>query len=226
MENRVMWKWSDATNIDINKKPFDISKVTADIGLTADYKYPYPKEVVPPVNLPVYCGFEGTLSPLFMFGYSDGPLYEFFTSSPVYEGSKSLRIDKDVEVVRYHHTAPLSTMISIWMYDNPMMTGARCKMTIGSRSITEGDQLPSVTIQTSAGVGVDSSVPGKYVIMKNGSFISTGIDRTAGWHKLEINVKSGRGSVIILDNKVVGESIRCNKFHNCGYRRCGFWKRQ
>jgi hypothetical protein len=107
-------------------------------------------------------------------------------------------------VVRYHHTAPLSKKISIWMYDNPEMTGARCKLTIGSRSITEGDQLPSVTIQTSAGVGVDSSVPGKYIIMKNGSFISTGIDRTAGWHKLEINVNSRSGCLISLDNKVVG----------------------
>ncbi len=205
-------QWSDAVEIDTNKKPFDISKVTSDIGLTAEYRYSYPKEVVHPLSLPVKCGFEGTLSPLFMFGYSDGPLYEFFTSSPVYEGSKSLLIDKDVEVVRYHHGAPLSRKLSIWMYDHPEKTGARCKMTIGSQSITEGGQLPSVTIQTSAGIGVDSSIPGKYVIIKKGKYFSTGIARSTGWHNFELNVNSESGTTISIDSKVVGSVTGVTSF--------------
>jgi len=185
--------------------PADISKVSMDIGLTPQYPRPYPHEIVKPVRLPLRCGFEGTLSPLFLYLYSDGPRQEFFSANG-HDGRTGLRIDKDVFVVRYRHPSPISRKVTIWMYDDPAKRDAQCMVTLRG---------PWATDTAVAALGVDRSVArDRYVVQTwNDRVIATGVRRTAGWHKLAFEVDGTRGCTMSLDGKVVGAALLMKQFN-------------
>ncbi|UCH35736.1 MAG: right-handed parallel beta-helix repeat-containing protein [Armatimonadota bacterium] len=183
--------WSEAP-------PFDISKVSMDIGLTAEYKHPYPRETIKPVELPLDCGFEGTLSPLFLHRYMDGARQEFFTRSQVHDGEGALRVDKDVFVVRYRHPQPISRKVSIWLYDDPAKRNALCMVTLRG---------PWAAGESVAAMGVDGRVAREHYVVTepwSGMTMATQAPRTVGWHELTFHVDHDRGCTMMLDGQVVG----------------------
>lgn len=189
-------KWVDATQVDADHRPFDASKVSMDIGLTSEFKYPYPKETIKPVRLPMQCGFEGTLSPLFLYEYGDGPLQQFLSRSRVHDGKMALIIDKDVLVARYRHPSPVSGSVTVYMYDDPAKKKAFCT------AIVRELDAPNAPI---AGIGVDCSVsPDKYVIQVGSRALATKINRKSGWHKLEFRLDPQSGCALSLDGSAVG----------------------
>ncbi len=178
---------------------FDSAKVSKDIGLTGEFKFPYPKEAARPVEMPLRCGFEGTLSPFFLYHYSDGLRQDFLTQGIVHAGAGALRIDKDVMVVRYRHPAPLSKRVTVWLYDDTEKRGASCLATLRG---------PAAIEEAVVALGVDGAVsPDRYVIQEWQDRISaTPLPRRTGWHELVFDVKPDRsgGCELKLDGQTVG----------------------
>jgi hypothetical protein len=183
----------------------DLSKVSMDIGLTAEYPRPYPRETVKPVQLPLRCGFEGTLSPLFLYLYSDGPRQEFFSPN-AHDGRAGLRVDKDIFVARYRHPSPISRRVTIWMYDDPRKRDAHCMVTLRG---------PWATDTAVAAMGVSGAVArDRYVVQVwNDRVIATDVRRSAGWHKLVFDIVAARGCRMSLDGRVVGAALLLKQFN-------------
>lgn len=183
----------------VTAPPFDFSKVSMGIGLTSDYKLPYPKETIKPVQLPLRCEFERTLSPLFLYRYSDGPAQEFFTDANVKSGKIALRVDKDIFVVRYRHPSPVNKRAVIWIYDNPDKRSALC----GASITGDGGTV---------WVGVDCSISReKYVLKHSGKTTITPMSRKVGWHELQMNLDS-TGCKLSIDSQVVGKAASIQSF--------------
>ncbi|GMV99446.1 MAG: hypothetical protein AMXMBFR84_05850 [Candidatus Hydrogenedentota bacterium] len=160
---------------------FDASKVAPDIGLTTQYKFLYPKEIIRPINLPVRCGFEGTLSPFYLYRYSDGLRHEYIANSNVHAGGWTLQIDKDVVVARYTHPQPIPAKVTVWMYDDRSKTNATCTATLRG---------PAAIEEAVIALGVHGSIsPSYYVVQEWQDRITpTAIPRTTGWHKLTFDI--------------------------------------
>lgn len=178
---------------------FDRAKTRADIGLTADYKYPWPREVSRPVNLPLRCDFDGTLSPFFLYRYEDGLRHEYLTSGRFHDGGGALQIDKDVMTVRYRHPTPISGKVSLWFYDDITRTTANCMARlIGPAAIETG----------TIALGVDGAVSSDHYVMQSWEdrIAAIPVARTTGWHELVFDVKEGKehGTDILLDGQHVG----------------------
>jgi len=184
--------------------PADLSKVSMDIGLTPEYPRPHPREIVKPVELPLRCGFEGTLSPLFLYLYGDGPRQEFFSPN-AHDGKGALRIDKDVFVVRYRHPSPISKKVTVWMYDDPAKRDALCMVTLRG---------PWATDTSVAAMGIDCSISrDRYVVqIWNDRVEATPVRRSGGWHKLVFDTDGGRSCAMRLDGRVVGTALLMKQF--------------
>ena len=178
---------------------FSPSKVAEDVGLTAAFKFPYPKEMARPITLPFHCGFEGTLSPFFLYHYGDGLRQDYFAHKAVHDGATALRIDNDVMVVRYRHPVPLSKKVTVWFNDDPGKRQASCL------AVLRG---PAAIEEAAVALGVDGAVSkDHYVVQTWCDRISpTPLRRKAGWHELVFDVKpeKGRGCELRLDGQVVG----------------------
>jgi hypothetical protein len=160
-------------------------------------------------KLPIRCSFENTITPFFLYKYSDGPTYDYLTTEPVYNGKYAFRIDKDVCTIRYRHQLPIANYgmevpikVSIMMYDDPSKTNAFCMTILGGLSGTSTDR---------AGIGVNGKIsPDKYVIVHYGDvFDVTEIKRTKGWHKLVFDFQkwpgnNNRGCMMFLDGQALG----------------------
>ncbi len=178
---------------------FDPAKVSKVIGLTAEFKFPHPKEAARPVEMPLHCGFEGTLSPFFLYHYSDGLRQEFLTGRNVHDGTGALRIDKDVMVVRYRHPAMLSKKVTVWLYDDTEKRGASCMATLrGSAAIEEAV----------VALGVDAAVSRDHYVVQTwlDRVTATPVPRKTGWHELVFDVKPDKsgGCDMKLDGQDVG----------------------
>jgi hypothetical protein len=178
---------------------FDPAKVTGDIGLTAEFKFPHPKEAARPVAMPLRCGFEGTLSPFFLYHYSDGLRQDFLTKGLVHDGNGALRVDKDVMVVRYRHPSPLSKRVTVWLYDDAKKCGASCLATLRG---------PAAIEEAVVALGVDAAVSCDHYVIREWQdrIIATSVPRRTGWHELIFDVKPDKtgGCGFSLDGLMVG----------------------
>ncbi len=197
---QLMFKgvWTDITKVD--PKPFDISKINNDIGLTADYKYPHPQEADRPVVFPFKCGFEGTISPFYLLRYNNGMRFEYLSNSPTKDGKYAFKIDKDVCYIRYRHPSLINKRVSIWMYDDPVKKKAKCAAKLIGQN------------GSSAAIGVDGS--GKYIGIAGDKIIASKVDRKAGWHELVFDFTSHpeRGCAMSIDGWACGEAPALTKF--------------
>lgn len=178
---------------------FDRARVADSIGLTAEYKFPWPREVARPVTLPLHCGFDGTLSPFFLYRYEDGLRHEYLTETGAHDGTGALRIDKDVMTVRYRHPAAISGKVTIWFYDDASKMQASCLAKLsGPAAIEEGI----------IALGVDGTVSRDHYVVQQWEdrIAATSVPRSTGWHKLVFDVKEGKehGTEIALDDQQVG----------------------
>ncbi|MBL7649535.1 MAG: right-handed parallel beta-helix repeat-containing protein [Candidatus Hydrogenedentes bacterium] len=178
---------------------FDRSKVRDDIGLTADYRYPYPQEVARPVTLPVRCGFDRTLSPFYLYRYEDGFRHGYLIDSGAHEGVGAVRVDKDVMVLRYRHPTAISRKVTVWFYDDAEKAGATCLAKLrGPAAIEEGE----------IALGVDGGVSRDHYVVQlwEDRVVATSVARGTGWHELVFDVKEGKehGAEILLDGTQVG----------------------
>jgi len=178
---------------------FDAGKVSKEVGLTSTFTFPYPKETARPVELPLHCGFDGTLSPFCLHRYGDGLRQEFLTHGNVHDGTGALRIDKDVMTVRYRHPAPLSKKVTVWMYDDAEKTGATCLAALrGPAAIDEGI----------VALGVDGTVSRDHYAIQEWQdrITATPVPRKTGWHELVFDVKPDKtgGCEMTLDGQRVG----------------------
>jgi hypothetical protein len=172
--------------------PFDASKVQADIGLTRDFPFPYPGETARPLALPIAAGFEGTLSPCYLYKWSDGPEANYLTAARAHGGRGSLCVDKDQMVARYRHPAPQRAAVSVWMYDDPAKTAADCFATLRDAS------------NARLALGVDGkTAPDRYVLRIRSARSATKIQRSAGWHELAFT-PSASGWDAAIDGQTVG----------------------
>jgi hypothetical protein len=173
--------------------------VKDDIGLTADYKYPYPKEVARPVTLPVHCGFDGTLSPFYLYHYEDGLRHGYLIDQGAHEGSGAVRVDKDVMVLRYRHPTAISGKVTVWFYDDAKKAGATCLAKLRGPAAIEEGQIA---------LGVDGVVSRSHYVVQlwEDRVVATEVARSTGWHQLVFDVKEGKehGAEILLDGTQVG----------------------
>ncbi len=183
----------------VNAPPFDLSRVSMDIGLTSEYKLDYPREIIKPVQLPLRCEFERTLSPLFLYKYFDGSAVEYFTNKIVKGGKSALQVDKDIFVVRYRHPYPVKKRAVIWMYDNPSMKSAHCGASVA------GDR-------GTAWIGVAGSISSdNYVVKYDGKSRITTIKRKLGWHELKMEIEPN-GCLLRLDSHTIGTVSNIHSF--------------
>lgn len=178
---------------------FDRSKVKDDFGLTADYKFPWPREAARPVTLPLHCGFDGTLSPFYLYRYEDGLRHEYLTETGAHEGAGALQVDKDVMTVRYRHPAAISKKVTVWFYDVASKEHATCMAKLsGPAAIEEGV----------IALGVDGGVSRDHYVVQlwEDRIVATAVARTTGWHELVFDVREGKehGAEITLDKQRVG----------------------
>lgn len=195
-------QWTSLAKVD--PKPFDRSKVSMDFGLTGEYKHPYPKESARPVGFPLHCGFEGTLSPFFLYRYNDGLKSDLFTAAHAKGGKTALEVDKDIFCVRYRHPSLLNKRVSVWMYDDPAKKHARCGVTLA------GPDGATVFL------GVDGAVSAtKYVFRAGDAAKKSRSRRKAGWHELVFDFVSrpDGGCRMSIDGRDAGESPRPAQFH-------------
>src|SRR5206468_1265384 len=111
--------------------PFNPAEApAADIGLNKDFPFPYPREISRPLALPLQIGFEGTLSPFYLYKWTDGPEAKYLSDENVHSGKGALCVDQDVMVVRYRHPQPISGAVSVWLFDDPRKAQAHCSAAI------------------------------------------------------------------------------------------------
>ncbi|MFA6244023.1 MAG: right-handed parallel beta-helix repeat-containing protein, partial [Candidatus Hydrogenedentales bacterium] len=180
-------------------KRFDASKVDPAVGLTKEFPFAYPSECERPLVFPLLCGFEGTLSPFYVFRCTEGMRDAFLTKDIVREGAQAYTIDSDVSAIRYSHPTFLSKKVSVWFYDDPAKTGARCFAALRGFTATENAMVA---------LGVDGSLSGdKYVVWESADRASpSAINRSKGWHELAFNVvnENGKGCTLTIDGQEVG----------------------
>jgi hypothetical protein len=178
---------------------FDPSKPAKDVGLTAAFRFPYPKEATRPIALPLHCGFEGTLSPFFLYRYGDGLRQDYFTRNAIHDGATALQIDNDVFVVRYRHPVPLSKRVTVWFNDNPKKREASCM------AVLRG---PAAIEEAIVALGVDGAVSKDHYVVQawRDRISATPIPRKAGWHEMVFDVEPGKGQgyELRLDGQIVG----------------------
>lgn len=178
---------------------FDSGKMKSDIGLTRDFVFPYPQETARPVKLPLRCGFDGTLSPFFLYRYADGLRHEYLVDLAMQDRSGTFVVDKDVAVVRYRHHEPISANVTVSFYDDAEKGAATCLATLrGPAAIEEGV----------VALGVDGSVSADHYVVRlwGDRVVATPVRRSSGTHELVFDVKvgKGQGTEIMLDGQLVG----------------------
>lgn len=193
--------WTDITKVD--SVPFDLSRVSSNIGLTSSFKFPYPREARRPVILPFKCGFEGTISPFYMLRYDNGMRFGYLAGESVKDGKYAFKIDKEVCYIRYRHPSLINNRVSIWMYDDPTKKKAICMVKLlGSDG-------------SSAAIGVNGSVsPGNYVNRIGDKVTASRVERKAGWHEFVFDFTSHpeRGCAMSIDGWACGEAFAMKKF--------------
>jgi hypothetical protein len=173
----------------IDNGPFDITRVSADTGLTSEYKLPYPKETARPVKLPLHCDFKGSISPFFLYSYSRESGHSLCQSG-------MLLIDSDVQLLRYRHPSPISRKVSVQIYDVSTKHKALCGAAVKS---SDGKQI--ITL------GVDNSASKSYYTVSiNGKPVVTNIPRKTGWHELVFDMREDKGCVAMIDGQTVGKA--------------------
>ncbi|MBX7259240.1 MAG: right-handed parallel beta-helix repeat-containing protein [Candidatus Hydrogenedentes bacterium] len=180
-------------------KPFDASKTNPAVGLTKDFPFPYPKEMDRPLTFPLVCGFEGTLSPFFVFRCAEGMRNAFLTKDIVHDGAQAFSIDTDVCAIRYSHPTFLSNKVSVWFYDDPAKARARCFAALRGMTATENAMVA---------LGVDGAIDAMHYIVWEGTDRASAspIARAKGWHELVFAVvdKTGHGCTLAIDGQEVG----------------------
>lgn len=115
------------------------------------------------------------------------------SSTQAHSGTKSYVKDENVDVISKTFSNNYTGLVSAWYYDN--LSGTTKQMVD-----VQGGKWTALGVDTTK---TDSSGSTKYQIRLDGTYTSSGVDRTKGWHKFTWDYTSGEHVDLYIDDQKV-----------------------
>lgn len=116
-------------------------------------------------------------------------------------GNYSYLASEDMDVITKTFNSSYNKIATVWYYDGGVDT------TVQSLARVDNGIWHAIGLHS----GVSST---KYVMRLDGSWIATGVDRTAGWHELKWDYTSGTDVKMYIDNTLIHISSLITSFNS------------
>ncbi|NOU74657.1 carbohydrate-binding protein, partial [Paenibacillus sp. LMG 31458] len=188
-----------SVNWDLNSASYDPTATTAQT-FTVTGEVTLPIGVTNPNSVPLTTSISVSASDTFTEDFENGIVgwtvekgTASTSSAQAHSGAKSYVKDENADAISRTFSNYLNGLVSVWYYDN--MSGTTKQM-----ASVEGGKWIAAGVDTSKTASIGST---KYQVRIDGTYTSSGVDRTKGWHKFTWDYTSGDHVDLYIDDRKV-----------------------